>query len=455
MSLDPIILRGTTPGPQLFAHALHSAYMLEWPIIDPDFAQQSDISIWDKIHRDGKVLQAINQRTATIASKNWIVEPRGDSEKEIQLASIIGELLKNVTKFHMARRFLAQAIFRGRAYLFVEGDRKRIAVGDMPADDWWFPMRLRHLDKRVVQLVPEHHRENGRNLISLRREVFSPSNGVWMRLNRESARLLIEIVYDDEQGRLGYGRGLLEALYFLWWAKSVVLKEGLQAVERWAQGFLVAQVDTEKMGSPQADSQAIRNAMRDELEAHRSRHVAVVDKSDTISVVTGGAEGWQIVMKMLDYLDNAILSTSMGSVLPFGGGLDKGSMARAEVEEDVSDELLEYDRGVVDETLTAGLIPLIIDNNRAILSRLGLLDVRMPDFKTSREKKEDPEKNALVVETALRAGVPLLKDEVYERLGFSMPAQGDEVFEGAQPGVGGVAQPANPLNGGRPLAFTN
>ncbi len=454
MSLDPIILRGTTPGPQLFAHALHSAYMLEWPIIDPDFAQQSDISIWDKIHRDGKVLQAINQRTATIASKNWIVEPRGDSEKEIQLASIVGELLKNVTKFHMARRFLAQAIFRGRAYLFVEGERKRIAVGDMPADDWWFPMRLRHLDKRVVQLVPEHHRENGRNLISLRREVFSPSNGVWMRLNRESARLLIEIVYDDEQGRLGYGRGLLEALYFLWWAKSVVLKEGLQAVERWAQGFLVGKVDTEKMGSPAADTLAIRNAMRDELEAHRSRHFAVVDKSDDITVVTGGGEGWQIVMKMLDYLDNAILSTSMGSVLPFGGGQDKGSMARAEVEEEVSDELLEYDRGVVDETLTAGLIPLIIDNNRVILSRLGLLDVRMPDFKTSREKKEDPEKNALVVETALRAGVSLRKDEVYERLGFSMPAEGDEVFEGAEPGVG-IGQPANPLNGGRPFSLAN
>lgn len=449
MSLDPINLRGTTPGPQLFAHALHAAYMLEWPIIDPDFAQQSDISIWDKIHRDGKVLQAINQRTATIASKNWIIEPRGDSEKEIQLAAIIQELLQNVTKFHMARRFLAQAIFRGRAYLFVEGERKRMMVADMPADDWWLPIRLRHLDKRVVQFVPERRRENGREMVSLRREVFSPSAGEWKRLNQQSARLLIEIVYDDEQGRLGYGRGLLEALYFLWWAKSVVLKEGLQAVERWAQGFIVAKVDSEKVGSTSADTQTVRNTMRDEIEAHRSRNVAVVDKSDDISVVTGGGEGWQIVMKMIDYLDNCILSTSMGSVLPFGGGLDKGSMARAEVEEEVSDELLEYDRGVVDETLTSGLIPLIIDNNRAILSRLGLLDVRTPDFKTSQEKKEDPEKNARVVEIALRSRVPLRQDEVYERLGFSIPADGDEVFEGA------MEQPANPLLGGRPFSVAN
>lgn len=454
MSLDPITLRGTTPGPQLFASALHAAYALDWPIIDPDFAQHSDVAIWEKIHRDGKILQAINQRTATIASKSWIIEPRGDDEKEIQLAGIVESLLQNVSKFHMARRFLAQAIFRGRAYLFVEGDRRRVSIGKMPAQDWWFPQRLRHLDKRVVQLVPQHRRENGREMVTVRREIFSPSTGEWKKLNHQTARLLIEIVYDDEQGRLGYGRGLLEALYFLWWAKSVVLKEGLQAVERWAQGFLVAQVDSEKMGSTSADTETIRNKMRDELEAHRSRHVAVVDKSDTIQVVTGGGEGWQLVMGMLNYLDNCILSTSMGAVLPFGGGLDKGSMARAEVEEDVSDELLEYDRGVVDETITDGLIPLIIDNNRAILSKMGLRDVRMPDFKTNREKKEDHEKNANVIAVALGAGVSLKKEEVYEKLGFSMPAEGDEVFEG-----GGDALPLDGLNvpdfGGSPRIRSN
>lgn len=443
MSLGPTILQGTNAGPQLFASALHAAYMIEWPIIDPDFAQESDVSIWEKIHRDGKIMQAINQRTATIASKQWIIEPRGDSEKEIQLAAIIEELLQEVRKFHMARRFLAQAIFRGRAYLFIEGERRRLSVSGQPAENWWFPEKLRHLDKRVVRLVPiRRPRGDGEQMVSLRHEIFSPSNGVWKPLNRESARLLMEIVYDDEQGRLGYGRGLLEALYFLWWAKIVVLKEGLQAVERWAQGFLVAKVDTEKVGSTDANTETIRNTMRDELVAHRSRNVAVVDKSDEIALVTGGGEGHQIVMKMLEYLDNCILSTSMGSVLPFGGGQDKGSLARAEVEENVSDELLEFDRGVVDETITAGLIPLLIDNNREILGRMGLVDVRMPNFKTSREKREDPEKNAIVVEIALRSKIPLRKDEVYQRLGFSMPAVDDEVFEGVDDTGMGLNVPA-------------
>ncbi len=453
MSLDPITLRGTTPGPQLFASALHAAYMLEWPIIDPDFAQESDVSIWDKIHRDGKIIQGLNQRTASIASKNWIVEPRGDSEKEIQLASIIEGLLEEIQKFHMARRFLAQAIFRGRAYLFVEGQRRRVMIANETSQDWWIPLTLRHLDKRVVRFVPVRRSENGKTKVSIRREIFSPSNGDWKTLTRESAPLLIEIVYDDEQGRLGYGRGLLEALYFLWWAKSVVLKEGCQAVERWAQGFLVAKVDTDKVGSTDADTQSIRNAMRDEIEAHRSRHVVVVDKSDEISVVTGGGEGWQIVMKMLSYLDDCILSTTMGSVLPFGGGQDKGSLARAEVEEEVSDELLEFDRGVVDETITASLIPLLIDNNQAILRKMGLLDVRVPRFKTGRDKKEDPEKNVAVIQTALQAKIPLRKDEVYERIGFSRPGVDDDVFEGADDlagqGLGGLNVPSFMPGGGR------
>ena len=430
-----IILRGTSPAPELFARALHSAYLLEWPIIDPDFAMQSDHAVWEKLHRDGKIVQAINQRTATIASKNWIVEPRGESDQETKLASIIHELIENVQNFHAARRFLAQAVFRGRAYLFVEGERERIQIAGLPVLDWWFPKKLRHLDKRTVRFVPERRQDSSakKETVVLRREVFRPSDGNWIRLDENVNKLLIEIVYDDEQGRLGYGRGLLEALYFLWWAKQVVLKEGLQAVERWAQGFLIAQVDTEKVGAVSANTQAIRNAMRDELEAHRSRHIAVVDKADTVSLVTGGGEGWQIVKAMLDYLDNAILSTSMGAVLPFGGGLDKGSMARAEVEEDVSDELLEFDRGVVDETLTNTLIPLILENNRQICVKLGLIDIRPPQFRTSNEKRKDPEKAAIVIEIMLRAGVPLKKEEVYKLIDFSQPGQGDEIFEAVAP----------------------
>ncbi len=441
-----IILRGTSPAPELFARALHSAYLLEWPIIDPDFAMQSDSAVWEKLHRDGKIVQAINQRTATIASKNWIVEPRGESEPETRLATIIHELLENVQNFHAARRFLAQAVFRGRSYLFVEGERERIQIAGLPALDWWFPKKLRHFDKRTVRFVPQRRRDSSakKETVVLRRELFRPSDGNWIRLDEKLQKLLIEIVYDDEQGRLGYGRGLLEALYFLWWAKQVVLKEGLQAVERWAQGFLVAKVDTEKVGAASADSQTIRDTMRNELEAHRSRHVAVVDKSDDISVVTGGGEGWQIVSSMLDYLDNAILSTSMGSVLPFGGGLDKGSKARAEVEEDVSDELLEFDRGVVDETLSNGLIPLILDNNRPLCARLGLLDVRPPQFSTSHEKRQDPEKSARVIDLTLKAGIPLKKQEVYDRLDFSQPGEGDEVFEAPTPMA--VSQPFGPPN---------
>ena len=132
MSTTDIILRGTNPGPELYARALHSAYILEWPIIDPDFAQQSDITVWEKLHRDGKIVQAINQRTATIASKQWIVEPRGDNPKETLLATIVGEILEHVTNFHRARRFLAQAVFRARSYLFIEGDRQRLQIAGLP-----------------------------------------------------------------------------------------------------------------------------------------------------------------------------------------------------------------------------------------------------------------------------------------------------------------------------------
>lgn len=448
MPFSPVILRGTSPAPQLFANALHAAYQLEWPIIDPDFAQHEDNAVWEKIRRDGKVSQAIDIRTAAVASKNWVIEPRGESPEEVKVSDILTELLEEISQFRQSRRFLAQAIFRASAYLDVISERKVMQLVDLPPMSWWYPKKLKHRDKRTVRRVPEIRTINGEEVVITFLEVLRVSDGNWIRLDQATKRLLVEIVYDDEQGKLGYGRGLLEALYFLWWAKNVVLKEGLQGVERWAQGFLLAKIDSDQVGAPgSADSESIRDKMLDTLEQQRSRHAAVVDKSDDISLVTGGGEGHEIVMGMLSYLDDLILSTALGSVLPFGGGEDKGSLARASIEEEISDELLEYDRGIVDEALTNSLIRLIMDHNRQNFAELGYADVRMPRFKTSHQKREDPLKNAQVVSTLRQAQIPLRKQDVYERVGFEMPSEGDEVFEPLEIGIGGGGLFGGPGNG--------
>jgi len=451
------LLRGVSPVPELYSRALSSAYHFEWRIIDPDFSQEKEPDVWELIRRDGKIAQAIMQRTSTVASKNWSVEPGGDGEKDAEVASWCEEILEGIPDFRESRKCLAQGIFRGRSYGFVTGRRELAQYGNLPAKRWWVPTRIQDIDKRRVQIVPEVDHKRKKTKLSSHKELWSVAEQEWLEISPSGSRQLIELVYSDEEGRLGYGRGLLDSLYFLYWAKHSVLKEGLQAIERWAQGFILAKVDPDKAGAAGTDTLTNRNAMRNEIQKHRGKHVLVVDKTDEVDMVRGGGEGYQIVRDMVNYLDESIMGVAMGSVLPFGVGEATGSMARAQVEEEVSDELLEFDRGKLDEVLTRKLIRLIYDANRPQLSEVGYLQARLPKFKTSQAKRDDPEKNARVVQVALQTpGIKLKRDEVYEKLGFTVPADGDEVIEGGQaaalgfpqPG-GGFAQPSfgQPQNG--------
>jgi len=421
-------LTGLSPSGDFYTRALSSAYRHEFRLLDPDFSQDREADIWDIVRLDTKVSQSINQRTASIAAKNWTVQAETDEEPDVRLADLCEQALRKIRNFRESRKQLAMAVFRARSYAFIEGSRQSASFRDFPVMDWWIPNRLKDVDKRRLQLVPA---EKGKaraewQLWNIRKDDFET-------ISESDWQSFIAVTFGDEESRLGYGRGLLESIYFLHWAKQRVMKEGFKAIERWAQGWVVGKVDSNKTGGAGTDSTTARDTMRDELEKHRSKHVLVVDQGDEISIVQGGGEGYQMVRDMVDYCDNCIMAAAMGSVLPFGGQEGVGSLSRAEVEANISDELLEFDRGKIDECLTERLIQQFMNLNRGNLFRLGLARARRPRFITTNPKIEDPKTNAEVIAMVLGAGIPLKKDEVYERLGFSKPAKEDELIEPQQP----------------------
>ncbi len=445
----PIVLRGMQPAQDLFVRALRTAWTQEWPIFDPDIAQEFDIAVWEKVNLDGKVTQAIEQRLAVVAAKGYIVDPGDDDEPSKKLADIVEAAIKQIRKFREGRRFLAEGIFRARSFVWLEGRRMTWRPSSSyPTGQWWLPTRLKHKDKREVRWHPVVKRKivdgEQRKQIFRRREVYDINTGKWLGLPTVLDALLLEVIYRDESGRLGFGRGLLEPIYFLWWAKQTVMKEGLQGIEKWAQGKIIGKVDTSKTGSATASGDnkstvAMRNQMRLELDRMRSRHIGVFDKADEIMNLAGGGEGWQIVLEFLKYCDDAILGVALGGVLPFGGASDKGSLARAGVEKDSSEELLDFDRGLVDEPINDKLIPAFLNFNTENIAGLGLADAAKPVFKTSRNKLQDPEQQVKIITEALRGGIDLKKQQVYERIDFDMPSEDDEIFEGAEQLVGAGA----------------
>lgn len=425
MSDGAIILRGNTTSDTYVAE-LQSIYDSALRIWDPDFATTRDPKFPEKVRRDPIVQQGLDMRGNAIAARDWNLEPRSDREDEVLLASTLEDILRHhLSDFRQQRKNLAGGVFDGRAYAFIGGQREVFPAGPTAIEaEWWVPTKLKDLGERRVSL----HIENGVPVW----KVWSIRQREWVVADR---RQLVEFIYEDHEERLGYGRGLREAIYFYFLFKTTVTREGLQGLERWAQGLPVAKIDTEREGGENEDIDTLKADFLDKLKKMRAKYGGlVVDKADEIEVKWASGHGHQMVMEWLRYLDGVITRLLTGALLPAGGGEDKGSLARAEVEEDSSESVIQYDRGVLDEVITRDLVSLVYQTNRENFAEAGLSKARCPRFRTINAKREDPEEARKNLETAQRIGMQVKKDQAYDMLGFEQPGEDDEVLEMAPPG---------------------
>jgi hypothetical protein len=439
------LIHGRSNASDVYVQALASAYRSGLRLYDPDYALSREPDIYEKVRRDPIIAQAIEDRTPSIASKNWHCDARRpERDDDAKAAAIMEDLLRSIFRFSEGRHELALAVILARAYAFVETRREVRAFADGPALRWLVPTRLRGIDRRRVRIVPKRVRdEEGRVRLSTFLELYSPERMVWDAISRPE--LFVKHVYQDEEARLGHGRGLLEAIYFWWWSKGIALREGLQGLEKWAQGLTVVRVDGMRKTKSSNPNSTLAQAWLDAIEDSRARHAIVADKEDEIDVKFPGGQGNDLVIKIVEYLDDGITRLLSGSARPLGGG-DAGSLdsgGQAKVEEDTSEGVVQYDRGLLDETISRDLVGLVWRLNRPNWVEMGLGEAECPIFSSEQQKREDPELGANVAATALGAGIPLVKEEVYRKIGYSVPKDGDEVIEPAAVGAG-VGTPGLP-----------
>lgn len=398
-------------------------------VYDPSFALSRDPDIDEKILLDDVIAAGVAARKHKVAARTWTIEPASDDPLNKRAASVVEVILKKIHQFGHARFNLADAVIKGRAYGYISGGYQIARFGDGKPRTWWVPTRIEDIDRRRFRRMAS----NKDGTIRTWWEWHDTARAKWCEIQPEAARALITHVYDDDESNLGYGRGLMDSLFFTWRAKRVALEQGLQGLARWAQGLIVYSIDSLRDASVSKDNTSLVESAIEEINKHRSEHVLVKGKDDELEVVTGGMEGHQIVMDFIGYLDSCVTRLLMGSLLPTGGGSTVGSNARAEVEDDASEALIQFDRTLLDDTLSMSLVSLVWDLNRDNFAQLGLFDAERPRFSTTQERMADPEKSANVIKTLLDSGVPLKREEVYEKTGFSVPGDDDEVIEGHAP----------------------
>lgn len=430
---------GSRSASERYSHDLQSIYGFDHVIDDPDLALAYDDEVLDKVARDPVLKSAILQRQHAIAGSDWHIEPPTDEPKDKAGADIIEELIDKIRRFSAARYTLAAFFLRGRTYAYCRTRRQKTSIAGTRPQDWLICHRIEDIDKRRVR--KEVRTENGRREIVNR--IWSIENDRWLDIPEHAWQAVLQPVYQDREERLGYGEGLIVPMYFYFRAKEIIWREVLGGLERWSRGIVAAKVDLERKGDTDKTNEDVQDEWLDVIDKMRSRHALVYGDGDEFQVFESSGSGYEMGQNLLDYVDKTLYRLVTGSVRPGGLDTDTGARAQAETEQETTDILLQYDRKQLDEEMTDTLIKLLWNQNRAQLQAIGLGDAAMPRFVTAKERREKVSEVVTTIQTALASGVPLAKTEVYERLGFRMPAEQEEVFEGVEqvPTAGGFPFP--------------
>jgi hypothetical protein len=428
-------LRVKQQSQAIYVRALSTAWRSGVQLYDPSLWLLKDPEAEEKMLRDVDIAHCIGYRRAIVAGLDWSCQPAvKDSPRAPVAVSVATQLLKGIKHFTAARDNLARAFFSGARFARIHGEPRTLPLGDGRMRNWWVPTRLQDMDKRMFRIVPD---KKGDAPLAAHWERWDVDRQEFHVETVHDAVRTIRHVYQDDEGSLGYGRALREALGWVWYAKENIFQESMLAAEKHGGGMLAAKVDGIRDATTNMPNTTLINAWRDVLTNLRARHVLVYDSNDQIEVIKGSAEGWQILRDLRAEVRGTIFTLVLGANLPTGA--DKGgSYALADVQQDSTELIVRKDRQVLEDTLTDDLLGCCWYQNWANVVELGI-EQEKPQFLIAHEKQEDPSERAQTAATLSGMGVDLSLDDVLEQTSFRRPEDGEQVIKGR-------AAPAAPAN---------
>ena len=440
-------LRTRHNADQLYVRALSQALRRTW-IEQPSVWLARDPDTEEKMLRDADIMSAVGMRQNKVAGRDWSLLARAEKAPLGPLAVHVGrELVLRIQNFAQSRRNLSRAFLTGQRWARIHGKTKVLKLGDGVERTWWVPIRLEDEDQRTYRKVVVRDESGPRPKMRGQWERWNTATQEWDVVSRADAVELIRHTYQDDQASLGFGRGLREALGWFWYAKEHVFGESLQAAERFGQGLVHAKINGIRNASTALPNSELIDEWRTILKDMVAAGVVVSDAEDAIEIITGGGEGWQLLESLRRELRTTITTLILGANLPTTAD-SGGSYALGDIQETATEELIRFDREVLQETLTDQLLRCLWTKNKANLVELGIYE-EMPRFEIVQERREEPKERAEVAAIAHGMGLDLAIDDLYDKLGFRKPDQGETVLppapaptQGMLPGLG-MGEPLN------------
>lgn len=425
---------------QRLRQALYSVGYLK----DPDFSLSQDPDAIEKVMRDPVVNFAVNFRKRLVAGRECYLEPIEEEYKHF--VPIFEDLLRRTEKFAQSRFVLAEAVFQGVSIARLDG---HMGYHQLKSTHnwcrWWYPRRLVPVDKRRLRReyvrYPDQH---GRMRFKYAWTIFDPEAAQWFVIDKP--HWYFWFIYNDEEDRLGYGKGLYDALFLPWFAKTNAMQYGLSWLERFAEPWILAEIDAE-VGDTDEFSERASNYIS-LLKQMRGGRTLVYDKRDKLSLAEAGTGAQTIVRDFIQLLNEDIIRVCLANTLTTGTG-QHGSRAQAEVHEDSQESAINYDRMVFEEEHDHHYLGPMWRYNRVNLFNNGFIDVPWEcplRYNLQKESKWDMQEQLEIFRSAREFGVPTKVEEFRMRTGLSAPSKDDETIEPVPaPQAGGFGFKADSL----------
>ncbi len=422
-------LRERTDLGNLYAHALGSVYRSGIRLPHPDWALEQDPDFYEKLRRDDNVLRAERTMLRKIGGREWGVEPGGDRDVDSEAAKVMEDILRACPRFSEARQMLAMAEITGEEFLLIQSRRKWVHLGGERSQQWLMPVGLKHINRFRFRygLRPERDGSHVKNAVLLELAQIRPTVE-WQPVTPDFRKTLLRHVYWNVEDSLGRGRGIGVGVYFAHFVKTTLYQKMLEGVDRWANGVVDVAINSMREGSTDRSADDVIAEWERVFETHRTQHILFHDEADKLTFHETSGTGHQLVMEAIRYVDEGVQRLFEGNLLPTGGGSDVGSNARAETEAEEATDMLRPSVELLDDTLQEQYVRFFWHHNRAQFAALGLADARMPRFTSFVQRDEfNPERDAGVITQALQAGIPIVEQQAYEKLGLRVPAETDKI----------------------------
>ena len=372
---------------------------------DPTLRTESGgkgIKLYDEVKRDCHAGSVLQTRYLAVIGKPWKVIPAesGSDEPDAKNEEIAGFVAKTLkaANFEQGMQELLQAIL----------------YGFYPAEIIW---KATNDGIRISKIRSKHPR---RFSFTIDRELRLLTPADMIEGEPVSDRKFIVFNYGSSDNP--YGEGLGQSLWWPIWFKKHGIKFWIIFLEKFGMPTAVGKYPT---GTDPTQQQALLDA----IDAIQNETGVKIPDTMAIELLEATRSGNVTYESLCDYMDRQISKRVLGQTLTTEVK-GEGSYAASQTHNEVRQDIIEADAGLLCECLNETLIPWIVDYNFPGVTEYPQLEIRVEE-----EKNMLPlaERDEILIN---KIGLPVGEKYFYDTYGIPRPEDDAELVKSRDQGAG-------------------